>query len=383
MDTIVLLQHYWWLLVSLLGALLVFLLFVQGGQSMIYAIGKTPEDKSLIVNSLGRKWEFTFTTLVTFGGAFFASFPLFYSTSFGGAFYVWMAILLVFVIQAVSYEFRSKAGNFLGMKTYDAFLFINGCLGPLLIGTAVGTFFTGANFEVDTANIGNIHAAAATISHWTTPWRGLEAVLDYRNLCLGIAVLFLARSLGLLYFINNIDDTVVRDRSRKELRIEGTAFVIFFLLFLVSILMADGRAVDPATGVISAEPYKYGRNLLAMPAVLVLLLLGVLSALWGLGKGMFTDSRKGIWFAGAGTVATVLALLLTAGWNDTAYYPSLADTQSSLTIYNSSSSEFTLKVMSGVSVLIPFVVAYIWYAWRSINRKPVTRSEINEGGHIY
>ena len=350
---------------------------------MIYAIGKTPEDKSLIVNSLGRKWEFTFTTLVTFGGAFFASFPLFYSTSFGGAFYVWMAILLVFVIQAVSYEFRSKAGNFLGMKTYDAFLFINGCLGPLLIGTAVGTFFTGANFEVDTANIGNIHAAAATISHWTTPWRGLEAVLDYRNLCLGIAVLFLARSLGLLYFINNIDDTVVRDRSRKELRIEGTAFVIFFLIFLVSILMADGRAVDPATGVISVEPYKYGRNLLAMPAVLVLLLLGVLSALWGLGKGMFTDSRKGIWFAGAGTVATVLALLLTAGWNDTAYYPSLADTQSSLTIYNSSSSEFTLKVMSGVSVLIPFVVAYIWYAWRSINRKPVTRSEINEGGHIY
>ncbi len=383
MDTLVLLQHYWWLLVSLLGALLVFLLFVQGGQSMIYAIGKTPEDKSLIVNSLGRKWEFTFTTLVTFGGAFFASFPLFYSTSFGGAFYVWMAILLVFVIQAVSYEFRSKAGNFLGMKTYDAFLFINGCLGPLLIGTAVGTFFTGANFEVDTANIGNIHAAAATISHWTTPWRGLEAVLDYRNLCLGIAVLFLARSLGLLYFINNIDDTVVRDRSRKELRIEGTAFVIFFLIFLVSILMADGRAVDPATGVISVEPYKYGRNLLAMPAVLVLLLLGVLSALWGLGKGMFTDSRKGIWFAGAGTVATVLALLLTAGWNDTAYYPSLADTQSSLTIYNSSSSEFTLKVMSGVSVLIPFVVAYIWYAWRSINRKPMTRSEINEGGHIY
>ncbi len=383
MDTLVLLQHYWWLLVSLLGALLVFLLFVQGGQSMIYAIGKTPEDKNLIVNSLGRKWEFTFTTLVTFGGAFFASFPLFYSTSFGGAFYVWMAILLVFVIQAVSYEFRSKAGNFLGMKTYDAFLFINGCLGPLLIGTAVGTFFTGANFEVDTANIGNIHAAAATISHWTTPWRGLEAVLDYRNLCLGIAVLFLARSLGLLYFINNIDDTVVRDRSRKELRIEGTAFVIFFLIFLVSILMADGRAVDPATGVISVEPYKYGRNLLAMPAVLVLLLLGVLSALWGLGKGMFTDSRKGIWFAGAGTVATVLALLLTAGWNDTAYYPSLADTQSSLTIYNSSSSEFTLKVMSGVSVLIPFVVAYIWYAWRSINRKPVTRSEINEGEHIY
>lgn len=383
MDTLVLLQHYWWLLVSLLGALLVFLLFVQGGQSMLYIIGKTPQDKSLIVNSLGRKWEFTFTTLVTFGGAFFASFPLFYSTSFGGAFYVWMAILLVFVIQAVSYEFRSKAGNFLGMKTYDAFLFINGCLGPLLIGVAVGTFFTGANFMVDTANIGNTHAAAATISHWTTPWRGLEAVLDYRNLCLGIAVLFLARSLGLLYFLNNIDDVTIRDRSRKELCIEGPAFVVFFLIFLVSMLFADGWAVDPATGVISIEPYKYLHNLLAMPAVLILLLLGVASVLTGLIKGIFTCSRKGIWFAGAGTVTTVLALLLTAGWNGTAYYPSLADTQSSLTIYNSSSSLFTLQVMSVVSILIPFVVAYIWYAWRSVNRKPVTRSEIEGADHVY
>ncbi len=383
MDTFVLLQHYWWLLISLLCALLVFLLFVQGGQSMLYTIGKTPEDKNLMLNSLGIKWEITFTTLVTFGGAFFASFPLFYSTSFGGAFYVWMAILIIFVIQAVSYEFRSKAGNFLGIKTYDAFLFINGCLGPLLLGVAVGTFFTGANFVVDTANVGNIHPAAATISHWTTPWRGLEAVLDYRNLCLGIAVLFLARSLGLLYFINNIDDTVIRDRSRKELRIEGPAFVVFFLIFLVSILFADGWAVDPSSGVISVEPYKYWHNLLAMPAVLVLLLLGVVSVLWGLSRGMFSCSRKGIWFAGAGTVATVLALLLTAGWNNTAYYPSLADTQSSLTIYNSSSSLFTLQVMSVVSILIPFVVAYIWYAWRSLNRKAVTRSEIESGDHVY
>lgn len=383
MDTFALLQHYWWLIISLLGALLVFLLFVQGGQSMLYTIGKTPEDKNLIANSLGRKWETTFTTLVTFGGAFFASFPLFYSTSFGGAFYVWMAILIVFVIQAVSYEFRSKAGNFLGVKTYDAFLFINGCLGPLLIGIAVGTFFTGANFVVDTANIGNTQAAAATISHWTTPWRGLEAVLDYRNLCLGLAVLFLARSLGLLYFLNNIDDVTLRDRSRKELAIEGPVFVIFFLIFLVSILLGDGWAVDPATGVISIEPYKYWHNLLAMPAVLVLLLLGVVSVLWGLGIGIFSCSRKGIWLAGAGTVATVLALLLTAGWNNTAYYPSLADMQSSLTIYNSSSSLFTLQVMSVVSILIPFVAAYIWYAWRSMNRKPVTRSEIEGGEHVY
>lgn len=382
MDTFVLLQHYWWLLISLLGALLVFLLFVQGGQSMLYTIGKTAEDKSLMLNSLGRKWEFTFTTLVTFGGAFFASFPLFYSTSFGGAFYVWMSILIVFVIQAVSYEFRSKAGNFLGIKTYDAFLFINGCLGPLLLGVAVGTFFTGANFMVDTANIGNIHPAAATISHWTTPWRGLEAVLDYRNLCLGIAVLFLARSLGLLYFINNIDDTVIRGRSRKELRIEGPAFVVFFLIFLVSILFADGWAVDLSTGIISVEPYKYWHNMLAMPAVLVLLLSSVVSVLWGLGRGMFSCSRKGIWFAGAGTVAAVLALLLTAGWNNTAYYPSLADPQSSLTICNSSSSPFTLQVMSVASILIPFVVAYIWYAWRSLDRKAVTRSEIASGDHV-
>ncbi len=369
MDTFELLQHYWWFLVSLLGALLVFLLFVQGGQSLLYRFGKTPEEKERIVGSLGRKWELTFTTLVTFGGAFFASFPLFYSTSFGGAFYVWMAILLVFVVQAVSYEYRAKAGNFLGMKTYDAFLFINGCCGPLLIGVAVGTFFTGANFAVDTANIGNTQAAAATVSHWTTPWRGLEAVLDYRNLALGIAVLLLARALGMLYLINDLDDETIRRRARRELRIEGPAFVLFFLIFLVSILCSAGWAADAGTGVISIEPYKYLRNLLEMPAVLILLLAGVAAVLTGLIKGIFTDSRKGIWFAGAGTVATVLALLLTAGWNGTAYYPSLTDPQSSLTIRNSSSSLFTLQVMSWVSLLIPFVVAYIWYAWRSLARK--------------
>lgn len=369
MDTFELLQHYWWFLVSLLGALLVFLLFVQGGQSLLYRFGRTAEEKERIVGSLGRKWELTFTTLVTFGGAFFASFPLFYSTSFGGAFYVWMAILLVFVVQAVSYEYRTKAGNFLGMKTYDAFLFINGCCGPLLIGVAVGTFFTGANFAVDTANIGNTQVAAATVSHWTTPWRGLEAVLDYRNLALGIAVLLLARALGMLYLINDLDDETIRRRARRELRIEGPAFVLFFLIFLVSILCSAGWAADAGTGVISIEPYKYLRNLLEMPAVLILLLAGVAAVLTGLIKGIFTDSRKGIWFAGAGTVATVLALLLTAGWNGTAYYPSLADMQSSLTIRNSSSSLFTLQVMSWVSLLIPFVVAYIWYAWRSLARK--------------
>lgn len=375
-------QHYWWFLVSLLGALLVFLLFVQGGQSLLYRFGRTAEEKERIVGSLGRKWELTFTTLVTFGGAFFASFPLFYSTSFGGAFYVWMAILLVFVVQAVSYEYRTKAGNFLGMKTYDAFLFINGCCGPLLIGVAVGTFFTGANFAVDTANIGNTQVAAATVSHWTTPWRGLEAVLDYRNLALGIAVLLLARALGMLYLINDLDDETIRRRARRELRIEGPAFVLFFLIFLVSILCSAGWAADAGTGVISIEPYKYLRNLLEMPAVLILLLAGVAAVLTGLIKGIFTDSRKGIWFAGAGTVATVLALLLTAGWNGTAYYPSLADMQSSLTIRNSSSSLFTLQVMSWVSLLIPFVVAYIWYAWRSLARKePAEGAAVEKEGY--
>ncbi|WP_294593942.1 cytochrome d ubiquinol oxidase subunit II [uncultured Rikenella sp.] len=382
MDTFELLQHYWWFLVSLLGALLVFLLFVQGGQSLLYRFGRTAEEKERIVGSLGRKWELTFTTLVTFGGAFFASFPLFYSTSFGGAFYVWMAILLVFVVQAVSYEYRAKAGNFLGMKTYDAFLFINGCCGPLLIGVAVGTFFTGANFAVDTANIGNTQAAAATVSHWTTPWRGLEAVLDYRNLALGIAVLLLARALGMLYLINDLDDETIRRRARRELRIEGPAFVLFFLIFLVSILCSAGWAADAGTGVISIEPYKYLRNLLEMPAVLIFLLAGVAAVLTGLIKGIFTDSRKGIWFAGAGTVATVLALLLTAGWNGTAYYPSLTDPQSSLTIRNSSSSLFTLQVMSWVSLLIPFVVAYIWYAWRSLARKePAEGAEVEKEGY--
>lgn len=382
MDTFELLQHYWWFLVSLLGALLVFLLFVQGGQSLLYRFGRTAEEKERIVGSLGRKWELTFTTLVTFGGAFFASFPLFYSTSFGGAFYVWMAILLVFVVQAVSYEYRAKAGNFLGMKTYDAFLFINGCCGPLLIGVAVGTFFTGANFAVDTANIGNTQAAAATVSHWTTPWRGLEAVLDYRNLALGIAVLLLARALGMLYLINDLDDETIRRRARRELRIEGPAFVLFFLIFLVSILCSAGWAAEAGTGVIYIEPYKYLRNLLEMPAVLILLLAGVAAVLTGLIKGIFTDSRKGIWFAGAGTVATVLALLLTAGWNGTAYYPSLADMQSSLTIRNSSSSLFTLQVMSWVSLLIPFVVAYIWYAWRSLARKePAEGAAVEKEGY--
>lgn len=377
------LQQYWWFLVSLLGAILVMLLFVQGGQSFLGSIAKTDEEKSLIVNSLGRKWEFTFTTLVTFGGAFFASFPLFYSTSFGGAYYVWLAILFVFVIQAVAYEFRSKAGNFLGIKTYDAFLMINGSVAPLLIGTAVGTFFTGANFVVDFSNIGNTAQGTNIISQWTTPWRGLEAVLDYRNLALGGAVLFLARALGLQYFINNIDDQVIARRSRFQLWIEAGAFLLFFLLFLVSILMADGWGVS-ADGVVELVPYKYLNNFLDMPLVLIIFLLGVVGVLWGFGVSLFKESRSGIWFSGAGTVLAVLGLLLNVGYNGTCYYPSLVDMQSSLNIYNSSSSEFTLATMSVVSLFIPIVVAYIWYVWRSMNRKSINREELQDKGeHFY
>lgn len=383
MDTYILLQHYWWFIISLLGAILVFLLFVQGGQGLLFSIGKTNDEKTMIINSLGRKWEFTFTTLVTFGGAFFASFPLFYSTSFGGAFYVWMAILFVFVIQAISYEFRRKPNNFLGERTYEIFLVINGLVGPLLIGTAVATFFTGANFTVDTMNLANI-GGNTTISQWTNPWRGLEAVLDYRNLALGLAVMFLARVLALQYFMNDIDDKTIADRSRKALLYNALAFVPLFLVFLISILVSNGWAVDPATGVVSIEPYKYLHNLLAMPVVAVLLVVGIVGVLWGIVKGCFcANYRKAIWFSGIGTFLTVLMLLLTAGFNNTCYYPSLADMQSSLNIYNSSSSEFTLTTMSYVSIMIPFVVAYIWYAWRSMNRVKITKEEVSEDTHLY
>ncbi|MBE5032639.1 cytochrome d ubiquinol oxidase subunit II [Gallalistipes aquisgranensis] len=384
MDTYVLLQHYWWFLISLLGGLLVFLLFVQGGQGMLYTVGKSGMERDMIVNALGRKWETTFTTLVTFGGAFFASFPLFYSTSFGGAFYVWMLILLVFVIQAVAYEFRRKADNFLGEKTYEWFLMINGVLGALLLGVAVGTLFTGANFTVNRLNLANV-GGDTTISQWTTPWRGLDALADYRNWALGLAVLFLSRVLGAQYFLNTIDDKSIRTRSRRQLWFNGVPFVLCFLLFLVSILLSDGWAVDPATGTISVEPYKYWHNLLAMPLLFAALTAGVLAVLTGIVRDLRKESStQGIWWSGSGTVVTVVCLFLLAGYNDTAYYPSLSDMQSSLTIYNSSSSEFTLTAMSIVSVLIPFVVAYIWYAWRAMNRRKITREEIASADeHLY
>ena len=381
METMTFLQHYWWLVISLLGALLVFLLFVQGGQSLIYGIGKTDEERTMLVNALGRKWETTFTTLVTFGGAFFASFPLFYSTSFGGAFYVWMLILFVFVIQAVAYEFRSKPHNVFGRKTYDLFLMLNGIAGPLLLGVAVATLFTGAHFTVDRLNIADL-GGNTSISQWTTPWHGLEAVADPRNLALGLAVVFLSGTLGCQYFLNAVEDATLALRARRTMRTYAVLFLVFFLAFFVSLLFADGYAADPATGTISVEPRKYLHNLLEMPYVTAVLLAGVLSVLWSIVEG-WRGNRKAIWFGGFGTVLAVLGLLLCAGWNRTAYYPSLADMQSSLTVANSSSSEFTLKVMSFVSLAIPVVLAYIWYAWRSLSRPPITREEMQGDDHKY
>lgn len=368
-STYIFLQHYWWFLISLLGGLLVFLLFVQGGQSLLFQLGKTEAQRQLLLESTGKKWELTFTTLVTFGGAFFASFPLFYSTSFGGAYWVWMLILLCFVLQAVSYEYQMRKGNLLGKKTYRIFLLINGIAEPVLLGTAVGTFFNGAEFIVNKEQLSVL--SMPVISQWATPWHGLEAVLNIWNVCLGIAVFFLARVLAILYFMNNIDDESIRSQSWNRLLPESIVFLLFFLAFLAHWLIADGFAVNPDTQEIFMQPYKYALNLLEMPYVTGILLVGVILVLWGIGKTYLNPSyREGIWFSGTGTVLTVLALLLCAGWNHTAYYPSITDLQSSLTLQNSCSSPFTLKVMSYVSILIPFVLAYIFYAWRAIDLKP-------------
>ena len=381
-NTYILLQQYWWFLVSLLGALLVFLLFVQGGQSLLFTIGKTEVEQKMIMNSTGRKWEFTFTTLVTFGGAFFASFPLFYSTSFGGAYWVWMLILLCFVLQAVSYEYQSKKGNLLGKKTYRIFLILNGVLGPLLLGTAVGTFFTGAEFVVNKEQLSEV--AMPVISTWANPLHGLEAAFNPWNLMLGLAVFFLSRVLALLYFINNINDVNIYDRCRSQLRKETIPFLLFFLAFVINLVLTDGFAVDPQSQVVFMQPFKYFINLTQMPAVGAVLLVGVIAVLMGISKTIFVKGwKKGIWFTGVGTVLTVLALLLCAGWNNTAYYPSLADLQSSLTIHNSCSSPFTLKVMSFVSLLVPFVLAYIYYAWRALDLHKIDSQEMNERHHTY
>lgn len=358
MDTYIFLQHYWWLIISFLASSLVFLLFVQGGQGLIYTIGRTEAERNVIANVLGRKWEITFTTLVTFGGAFFASFPLFYSTSFGGAFYVWMLILFVFVLQAVSYEYRRKPNNFLGERTYNAFLLINGIARTFLLGVAVGTFFTGAQFTVATSNLTNL-GGSVTISQWTTPWCGLDALADYRNISLGLAVLFLSRVLGLQFFMNSVNDHTIFTRSRKHILYNAVPFLVFFLLFVVSILLSNGFAVDPDSGTVYMEKYKYAKNLADMPVVLILFLVGVLAVAAGIANDLFKNNGKGFWYTGTGAILTVLALMLTAGYNNTAYYPSVSDLQSSLTIYNSSSSKFTLTVMSWVSLLIPVVIWYI------------------------
>jgi len=377
-----LLQHYWWLIISLLGALLVFLLFVQGGQTLIYQIGKTELERTMLINSIGRKWEFTFTTLVTFGGAFFASFPLFYSTSFGGAYWVWMAILFCFIIQAVSFEFRTKAGNFLGSKTYESFLLINGFGGVFLLGTAVGTFFTGSEFTVNMNNLTDVFMPV--ISTWDNPLHGLEAVLNPRNLLLGGAVLFLARTLGALYFINNIDDDTIFERSKRQVMVNAILFLALFLPFLIWTLLSNGYSLDPVTGNIFMEKYKYAINYIEMPIIGAILLIGVVLVLVGIGKTVLsTKYNKGIWFSGLGTILTVLSLFLILGYNNTSYYPSSSDLQSSLTIFNSSSSEFTLTVMSYVSIIIPFVLAYIFYAWRSLDRKPIDRVEMSGSDHKY
>jgi len=382
-TTYILLQQYWWIIVSLLGAILVFLLFVQGGQSLIYTVGKNEAQRTLIVNSLGRKWEFTFTTLVTFGGAFFASFPLFYSTSFGGAYWVWMAILFCFVLQAVSYEYRTKPNNALGKKTFEAFLFINGLFGTILVGTAVGTFFNGAMFTVDKMNITD--PGNPVISQWQTSWHGLEAVLTFHNVALGLAVFFLSRVLANLYFINNIDDEEIYSKAKKSLLINAAPFLVFFLFFLIRLLVIKGFALNAETGEIYMENFKYLHNFLQMPLVLIVFLIGVVGVLYGIGVSLFSKNTKGIWFAGSGTILTVLGLLLVAGLNNTAYYPSLADLQSSLTIFNSSSSKFTLTAMSFVSLLVPFVIAYIWYAWKAINNKKLSTKELEEDDslHVY
>lgn len=375
--------QYWWFVISLLGAILVFLLFVQGGQTLIPQLGKSEIEKTMMVNSIGRKWEFTFTTLVTFGGAFFAAFPLFYSTSFGGAYWVWMIILFCFIIQAVSFEFRKKENNFLGEKTYNTFLLINGFGGTFLLGVAVGTFFTGSEFVVNKENIAN--PIMPIISQWTNPLHGLEALANPRNLLLGLVVLFLSRTLGSLYFINNINDQTLQERAKKALKVCGTVFVVLFVTFLTITFLSEGFAVDKETGLVSMEKYKYFNNLIEMPVILAMLLIGVVLVLYGLARTMFSKIifRKGIWFAGIGTVMAVLSLFLIAGYNNTAYYPSIFNPQSSLTIYNSSSSLFTLKTMSIVSLIIPFVLAYIFYAWRKMDKVSITKEEMQEDGHKY
>lgn len=370
------LQHYWWFLIALLGGLLVFLLFVQGGNALIFLAGREEDERQLIVNSTGRKWELTFTTLVTFGGAFFASFPLFYSTSFGGAYWVWILILITFVFQAVSYEFQSKAGNLLGKNTFRVFLTLNGCLAPLLIGTAVGTFFTGSDFTINKSAVGDI--ASPVISRWGNAWHGLEAVANPFNVEFGLMVMFLAITLGALYLINNVDHAKLAVQLRRSLGVSFGLFLLFFLVICYHLITMEGFAVD-ASGTVTLEEGKYFTNLMEMPAVLALLLVGAVLLVAGVAMTLLgKEFKRGIWLAGPGTTLAVMALFMVVGYNHTAYYPSTADLASSLTLANSSSSDFTLRTMAVVSLIIPFVVAYIAYFWRQMDKRSLTTEELNQ-----
>lgn len=370
------LQHYWWFLIALLGGLLVFLLFVQGGNALIFLAGREEDERQLIVNSTGRKWELTFTTLVTFGGAFFASFPLFYSTSFGGAYWVWILILITFVFQAVSYEFQSKAGNLLGKNTFRIFLTLNGCLAPLLIGTAVGTFFTGSDFTINKSAVGDI--ASPVISRWGNAWHGLEAVANPFNVEFGLMVMFLAITLGALYLISNVDHAKLAVQLRRSLGVSFGLFLLFFLVICYHLITMEGFAVD-ASGTVTLEEEKYFTNLMEMPAVLALLLVGAVLLVAGVAMTLLgKEFKRGIWLAGPGTTLAVMALFMVVGYNHTAYYPSTADLASSLTLANSSSSDFTLRTMAVVSLIIPFVVAYIAYFWRQMDKRSLTTEELNQ-----
>jgi len=376
------LQQYWWAIISLLGSTLVFLLFVQGGQTLLYTLGKNESERTMLVNALGRKWEFTFTTLVTFGGAFFASFPLFYSTSFGGAYWVWILILFCFIVQAVAYEFRSKPGNVFGHRTYEMFLYFNGAVGTVLLVTAVATFFTGSRFSIDFNNITRM--SDPVISRWESPFRGLEAAFNIQNLSLGLAVFFLARILGILFFMHTIDHEDIVTRAKKSLWRNSVPFLVLFLTFVGFLLTSKGFAVDPKTEVVRYESYKYLHNLLQMPAVALLFLSGTVLVLCGIGVGLFSNFQgKAIWFAGFGTVFVVFSLFAIAGYNNTSYYPSTHDLQSSLTLANSSSSRYTLTIMSWVSLFVPFVLAYIIYAWRQMTGVKISADEMLHDSHKY
>lgn len=369
---------------ALLGGVLVFLMFVQGGQSMLASLSRKESEKKMLVNALGRKWEFTFTTLVVFGGAFFAAFPLFYSTSFGGAYWIWMIMLFSFVMQAVSYEYQSKPGNIFGQRTYRIFLFLNGLIATFLLGVIVASFFTGSEFTVGKGNIAGLGDSGHVISQWQSPILGLELIGNFRNIALGLAIFFLTRTLASLFFINRLDHEVLEKRAQRFVLYNGVPFVVFFLVFLIWTLIADGYAVHPQTGMIYLEEMKYLKNFIEMPVVGLLFVLGVVSVLYAIIKSIIDFKfEKGIWFAGAGTIITVTMLLLVAGYNNTAYYPSSVDLQSSLTIYNSSSSEFTLTVMAVVSLFIPIVAGYIFYAWGLLEKKKLGIEEVETDGHTY